>query len=220
MFLGTTTELFRFCGLRPAFFRLLKRAFVPKFAIPFVHARNSRVGASNHKHSLLDKHPFKKEKHVGWFPFLQRACSCRGPFSKEFRRGELDGREPFPFPLGSRFFSGSCFIPHLTIRVYLLLSMCGFSTVSFSYALRPALRCSSARGGLFQVVFHEKRNASHEFPVPGFGPPFSGEQYLECTATAMALAALTVEADENVHYPEFPSRAASASRLWFHPIAC
>ena len=126
MFLGTTTELFRFCGLRPAFFRLLKRAFVPKFAIPFVHARNSRVGASNHKHSLLDKHPFKKEKHVGWFPFLQRACSCRGPFSKEFRRGELDGREPFPFPLGSRFFSGSCFIPHLTIRVYLLLSIVRF----------------------------------------------------------------------------------------------
>ena len=34
------------------------------------------------------------------------------PLSKKFRRGELDGREPLLFPLDSRFFSGSCLIPH------------------------------------------------------------------------------------------------------------
>ena len=38
------------------------------------------------------------------------------PSSKEFRRGELDGREHLPFPLDSRFFAGSCFIPQLTPR--------------------------------------------------------------------------------------------------------
>ena len=61
---------------------------------------------------------------------------------------------------------------------------------------------------VFQVVFHEKRNASHKISAPSIGPPFFFEcgvvspftffeQCLECTETAMASAVLTVEADGN-----------------------
>ena len=52
------------------------------------------------------------------------------------------------------------------------------------------------------------------------------EEYLECTETAMAGSVLTVEADGHTidadghtDSPEFPSRVASSSRLWLHPIA-
>ena len=44
------------------------------------------------------------------------------------------------------------------------------------------------------------------------------EQYLECTATATGLAALTVEAEDNTHFPEFPRWVPSLSRWCFHPI--
>ena len=46
------------------------------------------------------------------------------------------------------------------------------------------------------------------------------EQYLECRATAMALAVLTFEAADKMKYPEFPRVAASSSQLWLHPIVC
>ena len=43
------------------------------------------------------------------------------------------------------------------------------------------------------------------------------EQYLECTATAMASAALTVDPHDKITALKFPRLAASSSRLWFHP---
>ena len=60
---------------------------------------------------------FTKRSTSAGFPFLNDIFSCREvPLSKEFRRGELDGRVSSPFPLDCRFFSGSCFIPHLSPR--------------------------------------------------------------------------------------------------------
>ena len=86
-------------------------------------------------------------------------------------------------------FSGSCFIP--TFNSSGALTSCcplySISTVSLSFALRLALGCSSARGGLFKLSFTRRE----KFP---FDP------YLECTKTAMAAAALTVEPDVHIHY--------------------
>ena len=58
----------------------------------------------------------REKSEVRWlFSFPKGLFPVGVIFSKEFRRGEL-GRESFRFPLDSRFFSGSCFIPHLPPR--------------------------------------------------------------------------------------------------------
>ena len=41
------------------------------------------------------------------FSFPEKLFPVGVPLSKEFRRGELDGREPFPFPLDASLFSES-----------------------------------------------------------------------------------------------------------------
>ena len=71
---------------------------------------------------------------------------------KEFLVGELDGREPFPVLLESRFF-----VFHSTLVSSRALICCcplhAVCTVSFPFALRLAIGCSSARGGLFKLSF-------------------------------------------------------------------
>ena len=74
----------------------------------------------------------------------------------------------------------------------------------------------------FQVVLHKKIGAPHDFSVRGMGPPsFSVErssethpfeQYLESSATAVVLAALTEETNDNTHFPKFHRLVVSSSR--------
>ena len=64
------------------------------------------------------------------FPFLQVFFLVGVPLSKECRRGELDGHNPFPFLLDSRLFSGSCFIPHLSISSTAWTSCCPLYAIS------------------------------------------------------------------------------------------
>ena len=76
-----------------------------------------------------------------------------------------------------------------------------------------------ARGEMCFSIFPIKELGS-VFPVwcsPEMDP---SEQYLECTATAMASAALTVEADDNWTCPEFQRLVVSSSCWWFCSIAC
>ena len=113
-----------------------------------------------------------------------------------------------PFLFGIHVFSRGC----VSFRTCLLES-----TDLLPSRTRPWLQQSQR---LVQVVFHEKRNASHELSVPGLGPPhffvcgslaiYIFEQYLECTETAMALAALTAEADGNTKL----SRISSLGRFF------
>ena len=87
-----------------------------------------------------------------------------------------------------------------------LSTVCNLQVSLFCFALG----CSSARSGLFQVVFHGKRNASHEFlfEIPDshlcqsrvVSSLILFEQHLECTTTATARTALTVEADDHNKY--------------------
>ena len=178
--LATATELVRFFGSPPAFFGVLQRTLISIFATSFSDERSTQVDASSHKHSLSSL-----------------------PFPRESLVGELDGRAPF-FPVGSLFSRGrvSFHTFHLPFS-YIVRNL-----QRFALALRLALGCSSARSGFLQVVGHEKRTASHDSSVPSIGPPYFQvwcnpkihpfEQYLECTATAMALAAPTVEADGKI----------------------
>ena len=62
------------------------------------------------------------------------------------------------------------FHTYLLERIDLLLFT--VRNVQRLFFLCPYTFCSSARGGFFQVVFHETRNASHELSVPSVGPPF------------------------------------------------
>ena len=80
-------------------------------------------------------------------------------FSEEFCRGELHGREPSPLPFGSRFFSGSCFIPHVSPREH--LPFCRAWSLFPSPTDVPKALDQRQRLA-FQVVFHEKTNASHD----------------------------------------------------------
>ena len=74
--------------------------------------KNTQVDASNHKQSLWDNHTLYRRSTSVPSPFPGGLFPGGDPLSKEFRHGELDGHEPFPFPLGSRSLSGSCFVPH------------------------------------------------------------------------------------------------------------
>ena len=99
---------------------------------------------------------------------------------EEFRRGELDGRETllFPWVLASSF-DRVAVHAFLLVNTDLLLSnvcmifccpMYAISIVAFLCPQTcPWLQHRQRR--FFQVVFHEKRNASHEFSVPSVGAP-------------------------------------------------
>ena len=78
--------------------------------------RSTQVDASNQRCFISDHHNEKKKKHVDWVSFLERLFPSGVPLFKEFLRRELEGRENLLFPLGTRFFSGSYLIPHLSPR--------------------------------------------------------------------------------------------------------
>ena len=84
------------------FMGLLDGTLPPKFVIPILRKKTYRLVC--HKHPLLDSRPRTKRSMLACFPFLRTFFPFGAPLSKEFLRGELDGREPFPFPVDSRFF--------------------------------------------------------------------------------------------------------------------
>ena len=92
------------------------------------------------------------------------------------------------------------------------------STVSFSFALRPALGCSS---GFTSCLSREEKCFSRiccsQYQTTIFSDwcsleihPF--EQHLECRVKAVASAAVTVEADDKTKFADFRRLAASSSR--------
>ena len=72
--------------------------------------RSTQVDANNHNRPV-----FWRSMSAG-SPFLKHSFLTVSQFPKKFRRGELDVREPSPFPLDSRLYSGSCFILQLSPR--------------------------------------------------------------------------------------------------------
>ena len=146
------------------------------------------------------------------FPLL-KAFSVGVRLSKEFRRGELDGREPLPLPLGSRFFGDrASFHTCLLESVDLLLSIARYLHSFMSFALSRTLGCSSARSELSKLYCRNRQMLLTKLSVPSIGPPYFSlwrslathhfEQNIECTETAMYLAARTVEVDDNITHPE------------------
>ena len=93
---------------------------------------------------------------------------------------------------------------------------------TFSQRQRLAFRVVA----LFQLVFHEKTNTSHEFSVPRIGQPCFHvwrsleprpfEQYLEWTETAPAWVVLTVEAANKTH--RLPRRISIATVVASHRV--
>ena len=160
----------------------------------------------------------------GTFALLKRAARRLVFFhcwTRTFRGSFTQGIPSWRAGLGILSFSFECTLFlgvmfHSTLFPSKALTICrplyAISIFSFSFTLRPALGCSIARGGVFHVVFHEKRNASHELCVRSTGPPYVSvwcilkdhllEQHLECTATPTALAARPVEADDNTQFPQ------------------
>ena len=97
--LASTTEFFRFFGSHPAFTACLNVHLLPSLQFR-VDERNTQVDASNHRHFLLDNHPLEKRSILAGFSVLD--FSVGFPLSTKIILGQLDGREPFPFPLDSR----------------------------------------------------------------------------------------------------------------------
>ena len=104
---GDYHRIISFLWFSPWHFRMLQSTFTPKFAIPSLMKGTLRWMPAITERSFLDNHPFCQRSTS---PFLKDFFPACVPFSKEFRRGEPDAREPLPFPLDSRVFSGSCFI--------------------------------------------------------------------------------------------------------------
>ena len=131
--------------------------FAPAFSV----CLNAQVATNTHWHSLLDNHPFKQAKHVGCFSFPDRMFSFWYPLAKEFRRGELDDRQPSTLPLSSSLFSGSCFIPHLSSRT---LTFCcplyATSTVSFPLPSDLPLAAAAPEVGLPSYLSREEKCSS------------------------------------------------------------
>ena len=178
------------------------------------------MDAINHKHSLLDNHYFRR-----------RSMSAGLPFLKNFRRGERAVR--------SRNLSFS-FASSLVQWVVFHSTPNSSRALTFHCLLSPLLRfplpsdlllataAPEAGGGLVKTSFRRDKCFSRIFCSKHRTTIFVGwcslaihlfEQHLECTETAMASAALTVEADCKINSPEFPRRVASSSRSWFRLIA-
>ena len=159
-----------FFGSLPDFPVCLSAHLFPSLQLSFFRRKDTQVDANDHEHALK-----KKAKHVGWCSFPEGLVLVGVPLSKKFRRGKLDGREPIPFSFGFSLLHWVVF--HATLISSRALTVCclvyTISTVSFSFALKLALGCSSARGGLRLAVY-------------------LFEQYLERTETARDSAVLTV----------------------------
>ena len=116
----------------------------------------------------VDASSLLQANHVGRISFLEGFVFSKSPFPKHSVVETLT----FSFGL-SRLLWIVFHSTHISPRA---LTFCGplhaVSTVYLSFALGLVLGCSGARGGLFQVLFHDERNASHEFPVPGVGPQY------------------------------------------------
>ena len=106
--------------------------------------------------------------------FPERLFPCRVPLSKKFHRGELDGRGTLTFS----FWVLASSLDRVSFHTHLLESidlfgcpLYGISTVAVSFAPWTCPWLQQGQRRTFQVVFHEKRHASHEFVAPNKEPP-------------------------------------------------
>ena len=92
--------------------QFLERTLIHKFATSFSDEGNTQADADSHKAFYF--WTFALLESVARRPvfFSPRTRTFRGCFTQGIPPWKTDGREPFPFPSDSRFFSGSCFIQH------------------------------------------------------------------------------------------------------------
>ena len=198
---ATTTDI-PFLWFAPILFRMLKRTLTPKFAVPFFDGRNTQVDGSIHKHSPCGQSPFFRSE-ACWLVLLSwKTFSCRGPFSEECRRGELDGRDALPFPLPSLSLSGSCFVPLLSPRGHwpFLVHCTQSQLLLFPFPLDLPLAAAApeaafcmmsvTRREMLLTYFLHRISHNHIFMFGPFSRFTFFEQYLDCTETAMASAVL------------------------------
>ena len=181
------------------------------------------MDASSHRHFILDSRLLESVPRRVKDSYLSGIIH-----SDNFVLGELD-REPFLFPSDSRFLKGSCSFLHTLLESTCLSSSIVCNLQYFVFLCSSSCPRQQRQRRTFRVVFHEKRNASHEFSAPSIIPlcfsvwcslaihPF--EQYLERTATATACAAPAVADDDSTTCPDFFRRVASSCRWWCRPIA-
>ena len=198
--------------VRLSLFRMFKRALTPKFAIPFLMR-----GALRWMPVIRGIPCRSKGKHVGTsFPVgslfprnsVMESRTVATPYLFLWVPAHSLGRVSFHTYL----FKSTDLLLSIVRNIHCFFFLCPQTC--------PWLQLRQKRA--FQVAFNEKRNASHDFSAPRRGPPsfFSlvssrespCEQYLECKATATALAVLTVEADDKKTCPAFPRLVASSSR--------
>ena len=96
------------------------------------------------------------------------------------------------------------------------------STASFSFARGLPFWLQQRQRRAFQVVFHEKRNASHDFSVPGIGTPFLKSGVV--SRFTLLNHIFNVRCSDccdgkKKSSPEFPRRVACSSRVRYHSIA-
>ena len=111
-------------------------------------------------------------KDVAGSPFLKDFLSCRGPSLQRISSWRAGWSRALTF---SFWFSILLWIVfHNTLLSWSALNFCcplyAISTVSFSFALRLSLGCSSATSGHLQLSF-TRRSASHDVSAAGIGPP-------------------------------------------------
>ena len=130
-------------------------------------------------------------------PFYKSQFPVGVPLSKEFRRGELDGLEPFPFSCGFLLLLWIVF--QLTLYLLestdLLLSIARNTAVLFPLPLDIPLAVAAPEAGFSSCFSREEKCFSRVF-FPSVRPPdclvwcslaiHPFEGYLECAATALA----------------------------------
>ena len=101
---------------------------------------------------------------VNCFLFLKDFFLSGVPLSKDFHRGEPDGREPFPFPLDSRLIPGSCFIPHFCLRAWTFRRpLCEIFNVDFLLPLDLPLAAAAPKAGCSSCLSRDEKCFSRTF---------------------------------------------------------
>ena len=154
-------------SVHPGLYRMLERTLIPKFATSFPMKRTLRWRPVITSIPFRTITLFKKAKHVGWVFFSRRTFACRGPSFQEVPSWRAGRSRTLTFSCG--FSLALWIVFHSTLISSRALN--AVSTVAFFLCPWTCPWLQQRQRRAFQIVFHERRIASHEIFVPSAGPP-------------------------------------------------
>ena len=177
----------------------------------FFDDTNTQVDANIHRHIILDTRPSWRSTWVGFLFSKDSSLSVVLSPRSSFLASLTVGKPAF---LGFTFFlEGVSFHSFRLESADLCSSIVRNFQSCFSFALGLAHGCSSARCRFCSsCLLRALLSPDSHFFVQCSIEIHSFAQYLECAATATPFNALTVEADDDTHFPEFLDLVVSPSQ--------